>query len=136
MMWRCFLIRQRRALNVIGSMTSKKRQIYKALVAGAYEGLTDEALYRHVLQGVPTAKSKSVVKASVLALSDSAINDPVVLQVIFALAIKHRLMRKNQITAPFGMASHEDGAAGLRAEPPQCHRVNVFHDLDLRKLNG
>jgi hypothetical protein len=78
-------------------MTEKTRQkIYEALVDGAYEGLTDKALYDYVVGHCPKANSKRIVRASLLALSDPAITDPVVLQVIYALAIKHRVASMHQ----------------------------------------
>jgi hypothetical protein len=78
-------------------MTEKTRQkIYEALVEGAYEGLTDNALYEYVVGRYPKATSKRIVRASLLALSDPAIADPVVLRVIYALAIKHRVASMHQ----------------------------------------
>lgn len=78
-------------------MANKKlRRVYKALVDGAYEGNTDEALHRFVLMRVPTAKRKAIVRASVLAMGDSAVNDPLILQTIFSLAIKQRFIRSDR----------------------------------------
>ncbi len=73
-------------------MSEKQRQrVYKALVDGAYEGLTDRELYNFVLEKCPKTTSKRIVRASLLALSDPDIRDPNILHVIYALAIKHRL---------------------------------------------
>lgn len=46
---------------------------------------------RHVLTECPKASSKKIVKASLLALSDPDVKDAQILQVVYALAIRHRL---------------------------------------------
>ena len=65
--------------------------MYDALVEGAYEGLSDVDLYNYVLARCPKATSKRLVRAALLALSDPEVDDRNVLNVIYALAIKHRL---------------------------------------------
>lgn len=73
-------------------MPKKKiRKIYDALVEGAYQGLSDVELHDHVFEHCPKASSKQLVRAALLALSDPEIQDRNVLNVIYALAIKHRL---------------------------------------------
>jgi len=73
-------------------MPKKKiRKIYDALVEGAYQGLSDIDLHDHVFEHCPKATSKQLVRAALLALSDPEIQDRNVLNVIYALAIKHRL---------------------------------------------
>lgn len=73
-------------------MPKKKiRKIYDALVEGAYQGLSDAELHDYVLEHCPKATSKRLVRAALLALSDPEIQDRNVLNVIYALAIKHRL---------------------------------------------
>lgn len=72
-------------------MTDKTKKIYKALVEGAQTGLTDKALYQHVVEECHKATSKKIVKASLLALSDPDLKDSNILHAIYALAIKHRL---------------------------------------------
>ena len=72
-------------------MSGKIDRIYEALITGAEQGLVDEALYRHVLTECPKASSKKIVKASLLALSDPDVKDAQILQVVYALAIRHRL---------------------------------------------
>jgi len=68
-----------------------KKKVYEALVEGATSGLTDAALYDHVVKRVPKANNKRIVRASLLALSDPDLTDRNILNVIYALAIKHRL---------------------------------------------
>ena len=68
-----------------------KQRVYDALVEGATFGLTDEALYNFVIKRVPKANNKRIVRASLLAISDPALTDRNILNVIYALAIKHRL---------------------------------------------
>lgn len=68
-----------------------KKKIYEALLDGVSIGIDDGALYRHVMEQCPKATSKKIVRASLLALTDPDVNDANVLQVIYALAIKHRL---------------------------------------------
>ena len=70
---------------------SKKKQVYEALIDGASQGLSDEKLYDFVLDVCPDAKSKTIVRASLLALSDPDIKNANILHTIYALAIKHRL---------------------------------------------
>lgn len=73
-------------------MTKKKiRKIYDALIEGAYQGLSDVELHDHVFEQCPKANSKRLVRAALLALSDPHVQDRNVLNVIYALAIKHRL---------------------------------------------
>lgn len=73
-------------------MPKKKiRKIYEALVEGAYQGLSDVELHDYVVLHCPKATSKRLVRAALLALSDPEIQDRNVLNVIYALAIKHRL---------------------------------------------
>jgi len=72
-------------------MSDKIQKIYDALLDGAQAGLTDKALFKHVLSEYPKASSKKIVKASLLALSDPDVKDANILNVIYALAIKHRL---------------------------------------------
>lgn len=69
----------------------KIRKIYDALVEGAYQGLSDVELHDYVFEHCPKASSKRLVRAALLALSDPEIKDRNVLNVIYALAIKHRL---------------------------------------------
>lgn len=73
-------------------MTKKKiRKVYDALIEGAYQGLSDVELHDHVFEQCPKATSKRLVRAALLALSDPNVQDRNVLNVIYALAIKHRL---------------------------------------------
>src|SRR5262245_11379130 len=72
-------------------MSEKRKKIYHAIVDGATEGLSDEALYEFVVQRCPKASSKKIVRAAVLALTDPDVTDRHVLSTIYALAIKHRM---------------------------------------------
>lgn len=72
-------------------MSDKIKKIYEALLEGAESGLTDKALFQHVVDECPKATSKKIVKASLLALSDDELKDAQILKVIYDLAIKHRL---------------------------------------------
>lgn len=72
-------------------MAGKIDKIYDALIDGAERGLVDVALYRHILAECPKASSKKIVKASLLALTDPDVKEAQILQVVYALAIKHRL---------------------------------------------
>jgi len=73
-------------------MPKKKiRKVYDALIEGAYQGLSDVELHDYVFETCPKATSKRLVRAALLALSDPNVQDRNVLNVIYALAIKHRL---------------------------------------------
>ncbi|TWB44074.1 hypothetical protein FBZ98_11720 [Rhizobium sp. ERR 922] len=72
-------------------MGEKRKKIYQALVDGATEGLTGDALYEFVLKRCPKTSSKKIVRASLLALTDPGVTDKNVLDTIYALAIKHRM---------------------------------------------
>ena len=72
-------------------MSGKLQKIYHALIEGAQAGLANEKLFRHVIEKCPKATSKKIVRASLLALSDPDVKDKNTLDVIYALAIKHRL---------------------------------------------
>jgi hypothetical protein len=80
----------------------KQTKIYRALLEGAYEGYVDEALYRHVLDRVPDAKRKTLVKAAMAAMRDTAIEDTAVLETVLGLAIKLRISRKKSNAAAGG----------------------------------
>ena len=67
-------------------MGETKKKVYEALVEGATSGLTDAALYDHVVKRVPKANNKRIVRASLLALSDPDLTDRNILNVIYALA--------------------------------------------------
>ncbi|MBB3593833.1 hypothetical protein FHX08_004236 [Rhizobium sp. BK529] len=69
----------------------EKKRVYEALVDGAMEGLVGDALYDFVRKRCPKASSKKIVRASLLALTDPHLRDRNILDVIYALAIKHRL---------------------------------------------
>ena len=69
----------------------EKKRVYEALVDGAMEGLVGDALYDFVRSRCPKASSKKIVRASLLALSDPHLKDRNILDVIYALAVKHRL---------------------------------------------
>lgn len=72
-------------------MADKIKRIYQALIDGAAAGMSNGDLFKHVKTQCPKASSKKIVKASLLALSDADVKDAHVLEVIYALAIKHRL---------------------------------------------
>ncbi|WP_105400666.1 hypothetical protein [Neorhizobium sp. T7_12] len=69
----------------------EKRKVYEALVDGAMEGLTDEALFKFVTKRCPKTSSKKIVRAALLGLSDPHLRDRNILDTIYALAIKHRM---------------------------------------------
>ncbi|HTM83205.1 hypothetical protein [Asticcacaulis sp.] len=71
--------------------SDKKLALYGAIKDGAQSGLPADALYQHVLSAVPGAGGKAIVKAALLVLSDPELTDRRVLDVIYDLAIKHRL---------------------------------------------
>lgn len=89
----------------------EKKRVYEALVDGAMEGLTDDALYEFVRRRCPKATSKKIVRASLLALADPHLMDRNILDVIYALAIKHRLDE--------GVMDEEE-EADVAASPPQA----------------
>lgn len=72
-------------------MNDKIRGIYEVLIDGAQRGLTNDQLFQYVLDHCSKATSKKIVKASLLALSDPELRDRNILDVVYALAIKHRL---------------------------------------------
>jgi hypothetical protein len=72
-------------------MGKKLDRIYQALLDGASDGLSGEALYKYVSDKCPKTSSKRIVKASLLALTDPHVKDRHVLNVIYALAIDYRL---------------------------------------------
>ena len=72
-------------------MSETRKKIYHALVDGGTEGLSGQALYDYVRKQVPKTSSKKIVRAALLALTDPDLTDKHVLDVIYALAIKHRL---------------------------------------------
>lgn len=73
-------------------MGKKLDRVYHALLEGASSGLSGDELYRHVIDICPKTSSKRIVRASLLALSDPHVKDRNVLNVIYALAIKYRMI--------------------------------------------
>ena len=72
-------------------MGEKRKKIYGALVEGATEGHSGSDLYDSVQKRCPKTSGKKIVRASLLALTDPHVTDRNVLDVIYALAIKHRM---------------------------------------------
>ena len=72
-------------------MGKKLNRVYQALLDGAIDGLSDQALYSYVQEECPKTSSKRIVKASLLALTDPDVKSKRVLDVVYALAIKYRL---------------------------------------------
>ncbi|RVP09925.1 hypothetical protein CN085_27665 [Sinorhizobium meliloti] len=72
-------------------MGEKRKKIYEALVDGATEGHSGSDLYNFVQKRCPKTSGKKIVRASLLALTDPHVKDRNVLDVIYALAIKHRM---------------------------------------------
>lgn len=105
-----------------GNEMKEKKRVYEALVDGAMEGLTDEALYAFVRQRCPKATSKKIVQASLLALADPHLMDRNILDVIYALAIKHRL--EEGVTDD----DHEEEEAAMEeaASSPQAANQNML----------
>lgn len=102
-------------------MTGKTKRLYESLVEGAQSGLTDSALFQHVLQQCPKATSKKIVRASLLALGDPDLNDATILHSIYALAIKHRLepVTKKDIKALEETPKPEKSKASKKAKAPK-----------------
>ena len=82
-------------------MNDKHQKIYNALIGGAQAGLAGEKLFRLVLEKCPKTTSKKIVRASLMALSDPDVKDKKILEVVCALAIKHRLepLTKDELKA-------------------------------------
>lgn len=72
-------------------MGETRKKIYQALVDGASEGHTSSDLYEFVKKRCAKTSGRRIVRASLLALTDPNVKDPVVLDAIYALAIKHRM---------------------------------------------
>ncbi|MCM2476284.1 hypothetical protein HGO38_22735 [Rhizobium sp. CG5] len=72
-------------------MGAKRKKIYEALVDGATEGHSGRSLYDFVQKRCPKTSGKKIVRASLFALTDPDVTDRNVLDVIYALAIKHRM---------------------------------------------
>ncbi len=72
-------------------MGEKRKRVYEALLDGATEGHSDQALYEFVMERCPKATSKKIVRAALLALTDPHVTDRNVLHTIYALAIEHRM---------------------------------------------
>ncbi|TCQ02788.1 hypothetical protein C8J34_1156 [Rhizobium sp. PP-F2F-G36] len=91
-------------------MSEKHKKIYHALVDGATDGLSGQQLYDYVAKQVPKTLSKKIVRAALLALTDPDVTDKHVLDVIYALAIRHRL-------DSLGIDTDDEEEAPAKAEP-------------------
>jgi hypothetical protein len=69
-----------------------KKQIREALVEGATEGLRGDKLFARVSERVPQASTRKIVRTALLTLSDPSLTDRNILNVIYALALKYRLV--------------------------------------------
>jgi hypothetical protein len=72
-------------------MGEKRKRIYETLLDGAAKGLSGEALYDFIRERYPKASSKKIVRTSLLALTDPHVNDPNILNSVYAIAIAHRM---------------------------------------------
>lgn len=72
-------------------MADTKAALQEALIEGATQGLTSKALFEYVKSEVPKAKTKKIVKAAFMALSEPKLKDRHILDTIYSLALQHRL---------------------------------------------
>ncbi|MBB4003188.1 hypothetical protein [Aurantimonas endophytica] len=72
-------------------MSRKRKKIYAALVDGATEGLAGRDLYDFVQKRCPKTSGKKIVRASLFGLTDPHLKDRNILNVIYDLAIRHRM---------------------------------------------
>lgn len=72
-------------------MPVSKRELEEALVDGATEGLTSMQLFAKVRGQYPKAKTGKIVRAAFHVLSEPTLKDRNILDVIYALALAHRL---------------------------------------------
>lgn len=72
-------------------MSVSKSDLEGALIDGATEGMNSAQLFDHVRHLHPKAKTEKIVRAAFHALSEPTLKDRNVLDVIYALALKHRL---------------------------------------------
>ncbi|MCX5569577.1 hypothetical protein OSH07_10275 [Kaistia sp. K-TC2] len=72
-------------------MSVSKRDLEEALVDGATEGLNNKQLFERVRERYPKVKTSKIVRAAFHALSEPTLKDRNILDVIYALALKHRL---------------------------------------------
>ncbi|WP_337270222.1 hypothetical protein [Oryzifoliimicrobium ureilyticus] len=72
-------------------MGQKRKKLYEAILDGATDGHSGAILYDYVKSRCPDASSRQIVRASLLALTDPLVSDRNILEVIYALAIRHRM---------------------------------------------
>ena len=72
-------------------MSASKSDLEGALIDGATEGMTSAQLFDQIRQLYPKTKTEKIVRAAFHALSEPTLKDRNVLDVIYALALKHRL---------------------------------------------
>lgn len=72
-------------------MADLKKRIQDALVAGAENGLSGDALYQFVKTECPKAKGKRIVHVAFFALSDPDLKDRKILDALYAFALSRRL---------------------------------------------
>ncbi len=72
----------------------RKAAVYAALVQGAQDGLTGDALFAHVQEKRADVDSKRITRAGLQALGDPKLTEKPVLDAIYALIITHRLAGK------------------------------------------
>lgn len=72
-------------------MSVSKSDLQEALIEGATDGLTSGQLFVHVREKFPKAKTEKIVRAAFRALSEPTLKDRSILDVLYALALQHRL---------------------------------------------
>ncbi|WP_085044017.1 hypothetical protein [Ensifer aridi] len=72
-------------------MGAMRKKVYEALIEGVARCRSDDELYAFVRTRCPETSSRTLVRASLLALTDPDLSDGKALCTIYALALKHRL---------------------------------------------
>jgi hypothetical protein len=97
---------------------SVRRDTRDAGNEGACDGISDDALYSHVLSKHPKTSSKRIVKAALFALSDPEVKDLAVLERIYGLAIRYRLVS-------LGVEDLSDDEDDNPAAPSVSHKLKT-----------
>jgi len=95
-------------------MPVSKSDLEEVLVKGAAEGLTSSQLFDRVRSQYPKAKTGKIVRAAFHALSEPTLKDRAVLDVIYALALQHRLDE-----SPDDGSGEDDEAEVAKVSPPK-----------------
>lgn len=111
-------------------MGKKREKLYSVILDGIQDGLKSQSLNKYILNKLPNASSKQIVKASLLAFSNVDVLDEKKLQQVCGLAIQHRLIDLN-LSKPAQRTERDLDIVELSPDKEQIIAENPIPPVDL-----